>query len=767
MNILPLSAYPRPNNDNGSGMHGTANADFPLTPDYIRCLNLLQHYRFSWIKILSRENGNAEGIIDAALQRDMGVIVRMYRERPNPRTLNEQQIGTLRRWATKYKNKPVYIQFNNEPDLPDEWEGNIKPDNWLEIVAKNAIIDCTTIQRLGLIPVLPPAATGSPDFYNYRLIPEMLKHGGSSVFDGKHIVFGVHDYFGGHPTGDQPFQDAPYPYDSVNQAGRPLAADEFEAYGDVWQAWGTDSPSVVNERRRVGKNPNQKLSDYGAALGCLSYQQQYDLNIAGVLPAPIPVMSLEGGERVGMLFDNRYPRTSIETRIEAHKVMLARLWGATTRYKAPSWLVCHNPWLLDSTGSQWPLDGFVANGEVLPPYQSFFNWHRDNARPRNAAPPAPPVPPSEPQPMEEPVWVGFTPEIKSLMSYQPATVADGAEYWRATKVEYWNEERSQGLHHIYIQEPHDATLRALVNGQYPIWLDKPSNEPAGNYPMSGYGAVYDVRMQGLPSDIVGGMRMLGNRHISFVVEFKKMVKESETMKGYQHATKVPSPNFNSRPAVAVDSIVIHATGGGLAATLAHFKNPLSMASAHYTIDKNGDIYQHVSENKRAWHAGESAYNGRSDFNNFSIGIELVNDNTGRDPYPVQQIDALIRLVKDIQKRHSIAQEWFVTHAMVAPNRKSDPAGLDFDMVKRRIWTPPSGNLPRERMIDEAQAAQVIRFNPNAALQRAINRDGFSINSPEFTVDNYVCQRAESLSNGERRIYYVVSGDWGNVKNFTF
>ena len=79
--------------------------------------------------------------------------------------------------------------------------------------------------------------------------------------------------------------------------------------------------------------------------------------------------------------------------------------------------------------------------------------------------------------------------------------------------------------------------------------------------------------------------------------------------------------------------------------------------------------------------------------------------------------------------------------------------------------PPAATL-QATLLAEAARRQVIQFNPNASLQKRIFADGFVPNSPEFEVEHgdarYVAQRAENLASGEVRVYYVRSGDWGNV-----
>jgi len=144
-----------------------------------------------------------------------------------------------------------------------------------------------------------------------------------------------------------------------------------------------------------------------------------------------------------------------------------------------------------------------------------------------------------------------------------------------------------------------------------------------------------------------------------------------------------SPNCDDRPAgTTVDTIVLHATVlPELQQVVNLFTDPQSKVSAHYTIDRDGTVVSHVPEHERAWHAGESRMNdGRVAVNDFSVGIELVNLNDGKDPFPDAQIQSLRDLVKAIAARHPIRH--IVTHAECAQprGRKSDPAGFDVGWI---------------------------------------------------------------------------------------
>jgi N-acetyl-anhydromuramyl-L-alanine amidase AmpD len=144
-------------------------------------------------------------------------------------------------------------------------------------------------------------------------------------------------------------------------------------------------------------------------------------------------------------------------------------------------------------------------------------------------------------------------------------------------------------------------------------------------------------------------------------------------------TGCPSPNSEPRPqGTSIDTVVLHATVlDTVAEVFEHFNKPDPGVSAHYTIDRDGTVYQHVEETMKAFHAGVSEMpDGRTGVNDFSIGIELVNRNDGIDTYPSAQLDALRQLLAGIRSRHPIA--FVVSHAEIArpPGRKSDPRGLD-------------------------------------------------------------------------------------------
>jgi len=167
------------------------------------------------------------------------------------------------------------------------------------------------------------------------------------------------------------------------------------------------------------------------------------------------------------------------------------------------------------------------------------------------------------------------------------------------------------------------------------------------------------------------------------------------------ARRAISPNSDARPPEAtVDTLVIHGIslppgefGGGHVEDL--FCNRLDPAAhpsfaeladlrvtAHLLMRRDGKIVQFCPFDRRAWHAGESAFDGRDACNDFSIGIEL--EGIGHIPYEPVQYTRLISVTCLLMRQFpAISPERIVGHSDIAPGRKTDP-GPAFDW--ERLWS---------------------------------------------------------------------------------
>ncbi len=168
----------------------------------------------------------------------------------------------------------------------------------------------------------------------------------------------------------------------------------------------------------------------------------------------------------------------------------------------------------------------------------------------------------------------------------------------------------------------------------------------------------------------------------------------------QGVRRVPSPNFDARPAdCRVELVVVHGIslppgefGGAHVDALftntldpgahAYFAEIASLrVSAHLFIDRSGELTQYVPLHRRAWHAGESCFEDKQHCNDFSIGIEL--EGADHLPYEDIQYQELARVIRMLIHRWpDITAERIVGHSDIAPGRKTDP-GPTFDWTRLR------------------------------------------------------------------------------------
>lgn len=141
-------------------------------------------------------------------------------------------------------------------------------------------------------------------------------------------------------------------------------------------------------------------------------------------------------------------------------------------------------------------------------------------------------------------------------------------------------------------------------------------------------------------------------------------------------------------------IVLHHTAysGPEENVVAYFRSPTARANAHYTIGKDGDIYQTCPDKHAGWHAGAGWFDWSGNrrieseerlLNKHSIGIEINNAGTGRDPFTDRQVRAVAWLVAKKMKRYSIPARNVTDHKAVNKvDGKTDMAG---NWPWKRFW----------------------------------------------------------------------------------
>ena len=163
-----------------------------------------------------------------------------------------------------------------------------------------------------------------------------------------------------------------------------------------------------------------------------------------------------------------------------------------------------------------------------------------------------------------------------------------------------------------------------------------------------------------------------------------------------------------RRTTPVTKIVIHSTGGPacspkqafqsgtLNSNIKHFKAESGKVGIHYIVDKDGTIAQMVPEDHIAYHV--VGYNAKS------IGIELINNGNGQDPFPPEQIHALEFLLGDLLSRYSLGPESVVAHADL--EKRHYTCGT-VDAGPRRV--DPGSNFPWQEI--RAYLSLPCRQNP--------------------------------------------------------
>ena len=170
----------------------------------------------------------------------------------------------------------------------------------------------------------------------------------------------------------------------------------------------------------------------------------------------------------------------------------------------------------------------------------------------------------------------------------------------------------------------------------------------------------------------------------------------------------PSAHCNERPQGEISLLVLHNislppgqfgtgkvqeffTSGLNASEHAYFSGIVDMrVSAHFFIERDGQISQFVSCLQRAWHAGVSSFAGRENCNDFSLGIEL--EGTDDLPYSEAQYDALLALVQQLLAVYpALSVERICGHCDIAPGRKTDPGpAFDWPRLRTALLAGPVG-----------------------------------------------------------------------------
>lgn len=233
-------------------------------------------------------------------------------------------------------------------------------------------------------------------------------------------------------------------------------------------------------------------------------------------------------------------------------------------------------------------------------------------------------------------------------------------------------------------------------------------------------------------------------------------------------------------------LVMHFTAGGKASGSVNwlFNKHSPASSAHFVVDRNGDVYQLSDTNLITWHAGKSYWKGVSGLNNHAIGVEIANWGEWRpgigvkdpvaahwllarhknggpshywEPFPEPQIVAVENLTKWILSVHPTIIEP-VGHDDIAPGRKSDP-GPAFPMKRiQAIFYPRSEGS----IVSSTQAKDVLIGGKNGTNEGYIV-SAYMLNVREGPGTNFdILKKISPLKKGSKVQVLKEQGDWSFI-----
>lgn len=375
---LPLSAYPRPANDNGMGIHWstTPYGEDPEVTDYF--VAEVKAMGIKWVKFLNDGVAGRQHdyLVQQLVANDIMPIARIYMQCNDPIDL-----GELGRMVRHYVPMGlVYYELYNEPDIhgiDGGWCYDDEPDPGL--LARHWAGAAREVIANGGFPSLPsifPVGKNTRsmdwrDSFFQRFLHAVKDNGDTDIlFQGWGAV---HNYAINHPPD--------YPTDEVNRTGRRLTSSEIADFGlDKYQVAG------INQARdkqfeldgyHLGTDPTLDVTGF---LQFIGYQDQFE----EIFGFKIPLISTEGGATVGSCEDPRYPcvtkRLQMEWTLAYYEYMLD---------EAPAWYFANCTWFIGNKplnffgGTVWEINAWYADrkGDHLPVVDALKN-HPRKGQPR-------------------------------------------------------------------------------------------------------------------------------------------------------------------------------------------------------------------------------------------------------------------------------------------------------------------------------------------------------------------------------------------------
>ena len=341
--VKDWTRYPRPPDDTGAGVHGGANAYFPLGDNdglVHGILDEMHRCGLRWVKLLDAD-GSSYNVCRMVLEHGMMPVVRLYRERPYPGRLTEKQLAAA---ADLVRLGVRYFERGNEPNVDWEWQPEYWPGYdwnawdgavWAQLAAE-WYDDALALSRLGAYVAIDACSPGGhyDDIMYLQRFFAALK-----LVDGAMSLLYDYGWLAVHPAGlNHPLD---YPDDAVIQAEHP--GQTIHSHFDGIQPTG--------------------------ASNCIRKPEAVYKLFVDTFGFGVPVLATEGGFWPGRRDDNRYPETTVQT---ASEMNFSTLHGMA---KAPAWYFAFMPWLWFNRLGANLEPGFERDAwKRIPGWGSCPNW---------------------------------------------------------------------------------------------------------------------------------------------------------------------------------------------------------------------------------------------------------------------------------------------------------------------------------------------------------------------------------------------------------
>jgi hypothetical protein len=374
---LPLSAYPRPANDNGLGIHWstTPYGEEKEVTDYF--VNEVKAMGIKWVKFLNDgvSGRHHDYLVEQLVANDIMPVARIYMRCNDPIDL-----GALGKMVEHYVPMGlVYYELYNEPDIHGTdggWckeDGTPEPERLAELWAPAA----REVQARGGFPSLPSIFPVGKNVRSMDWRDSFFQQFLHAIKDQGHTRLlyaswgAVHNYAINHPPD--------YPVDEVNLTGRLLTAEEIARYRlnehQVYAINKARTEQFEDHGYHLGTDPTQDVTGF---LQFIAYQDQFE----EIFGFKIPLISTEGGATVGSCEDPRYPCVDEEMQMAWTLAYLEYMLD-----EAPPWYFSNCTWFIGNKpldfggGTVWEINAWYQDrkGKHLPVVDALKNHPRKGA----------------------------------------------------------------------------------------------------------------------------------------------------------------------------------------------------------------------------------------------------------------------------------------------------------------------------------------------------------------------------------------------------